>query len=1545
VKVEVTISEDKQRIEIRFSGEPSLVIKAKLENNQFQYDPLQALWHAPVMKERIAFAAMLKNDVEQRQVSDANETTINPETATKVFEMLHQLIVGLPESFESNAGGGTAIIDYTVEKRLAVKYLIDRIAPNYYKLTLIEQEHDNANLKFELHVLPEKQHAVVMDAVKGPEMQEKYRDETAEKTLGEIFIDWASALVKIRTAYQSREEEEEVEYGEDAGVKQEAFYLLKTFIPDFEKIIQQKGSTVIQVSPKWVVTVYTYDPHNGFYEVVIVDTLNEERMLQFDVNLNPSLSEAEVTAEWMNFNYQPLYGRTETEEAIEERGGDFGIEMTRTMNAWLEDIIHQKENIEKEISRQKEQELPVSIKAFQLLNEIFPSLRDNIRQGKSEEIHVMDNQGTEHLVGFYIDYSSENIIVVEDSTKANRLLSYVVTIDAEKNTAIAEGESLHRSYAALYNPETEEEILERGASVTAAYTIALVKWLTDIKLFIKQSQNSGDLPDTQTTEKDIQDLPVKAAGFVLLNKLFPSLRRKLNVSGSYEEFSVHDDDGVIHDIAFGVKKSDGRTITVVDKVHGKTYSKTYSGFTLTVDLKKKEIEVRKGGFDPEYAKKFKPDAGWIDQGSERKNRLPLTEAFVKWLSEISRLIQTESARQSSGEPVRKKAYQLLQKLIPDVEKFLKKKDSHAHYHLSRNSRKHRTMTIGLVTRKAEGYQIRISDGVNNLLDIEFIVRVDPKTREAEVVYDDMTFVYDQHFKRLARSAKQIEQPGGHRGNELTFVFIRYLNEVIPLKERYEFETGKSSEGELLHNKFRSQIYHFLIKLFPEIKSTIGTNSGSNKIDVHFGFDEGQIRKLSCFVTEYFRNNINQVILVEDLGNKRQAYYDIRLNSDQKSAEAISEYLSDIYKRRYDQSLDAKEIERNDEVLTNVSTEGLFKWLLEKVKLFDSEGLHLRRSISGEPYPTLKEIPIPFPSGSEVSGNILLRKTTGLKFLSIATLEVESETDKEKQFTLKSYETPVDAFRAGVQKMYNYLASYSSPVNTSVQRIIRALEMYCWAQGISLTVGKEDYGLSAYDFAIGVAQWNEWDEEHPINKAPIGDVQYDIIRLRRFVLNQFEKLPEEFQQFILNKLAALDKQALPTDKSVEVIRQYLDDLIVRTDVMEEERYYPVLSFFLRVFKLFSESTLTLDAISKDEIKIFDLYTALFQEDEDDPGNKIIINGNEYNRQKVHALILERIESMPEQDQYTILLQLDEVRPTYDSFKGKFIPPSVNKKTKRIADFVRHRLKTYDSNTVEEPYMVRVLIEILRGQYSPDIDDDEIVPTEAAKRNSQIEMLLFSKEPYHSSYTPAERDFIRQYTGYYEEYEIIQPAPEIIIHYLWQVAQQHGFMGGAVLDPCCGKGDMFAFAPEDTTLIGYEAHTYAATIAKILYPDTVIMNQPFESLFFEGDRHMGNKIPETFDLVICQLPRNDFEGRYAGSGEKAWTDAWTYDEYLLRRSLDVLKPGGLIVCLVPTRFNSTTINAVKKAIAAQTSIVSIHRFAENVLASTDLIIMKKKHGRRN
>ena len=201
-------------------------------------------------------------------------------------------------------------------------------------------------------------------------------------------------------------------------------------------------------------------------------------------------------------------------------------------------------------------------------------------------------------------------------------------------------------------------------------------------------------------------------------------------------------------------------------------------------------------------------------------------------------------------------------------------------------------------------------------------------------------------------------------------------------------------------------------------------------------------------------------------------------------------------------------------------------------------------------------------------------------------------------------------------------------------------------------------------------------------------------------------------------------------------------------------------------------------------------------------------------------------------------------------------------------------------------------------------------------------------------------------YYTPYQAIEK--------MWGLAVKHGFKfsaGKKILEPSCGIGRFFEFVPTFCKAVGYEIDKYAAVIAKLKFPEFTIINDLFETMFFDKIKRYVPPVAD-FDLVIGNPPYREFVSKWAviedamKENEKTRTSAVTYDQYFMMRGVDLLKPGGLLIFIIPNTFlsNDNKYNEFKERLNKKAELIDAYRLPNKLFSntdiSTDIIVLKKR-----
>lgn len=247
----------------------------------------------------------------------------------------------------------------------------------------------------------------------------------------------------------------------------------------------------------------------------------------------------------------------------------------------------------------------------------------------------------------------------------------------------------------------------------------------------------------------------------------------------------------------------------------------------------------------------------------------------------------------------------------------------------------------------------------------------------------------------------------------------------------------------------------------------------------------------------------------------------------------------------------------------------------------------------------------------------------------------------------------------------------------------------------------------------------------------------------------------------------------------------------------------------------------------------------------------------------------------------------------------------------------------------------------------------------KINKTIEDKINKNDKTGESYTPEDIALLQQYTGaggY--KHKTDKPdegllwefyTPDSVVQAMWRLAYKYGFAGGKVLEPSCGTGRLLKYCPPNALADGYEINYYSYRIAQLTYPQHTFYHKSFETLFFDGNRHLKDNHPKRgyYDLVIANPPYGIFSGKYAGMGEKKWTKATRYDHYFITRCLDLLKPGGLGVFLIQFSFlwsGVKSFDPVRHRISQQAELLDAYRLPNGTFQKSsyppDLVVFRRE-----
>ncbi len=208
-----------------------------------------------------------------------------------------------------------------------------------------------------------------------------------------------------------------------------------------------------------------------------------------------------------------------------------------------------------------------------------------------------------------------------------------------------------------------------------------------------------------------------------------------------------------------------------------------------------------------------------------------------------------------------------------------------------------------------------------------------------------------------------------------------------------------------------------------------------------------------------------------------------------------------------------------------------------------------------------------------------------------------------------------------------------------------------------------------------------------------------------------------------------------------------------------------------------------------------------------------------------------------------------------------------------------------------------------------------------------------------------EFIELYTALSpDEYESARAStltafytPPVVISSIYKAMEQMGFREGNILEPSCGIGNFIGMLPQsmqDSKIYGVEIDKISAGIAQQLYQKTSIAAQPFEEA----------NIPDSFfDAVIGNVPFGDIrvnDRRYNKHN-------FLIHDYFFAKSLDKLRPGGVMALITSKGTMDKESPAVRKYIAQRADLLGAIRLPNNTFKGnagtevvSDILILQKR-----
>lgn len=180
---------------------------------------------------------------------------------------------------------------------------------------------------------------------------------------------------------------------------------------------------------------------------------------------------------------------------------------------------------------------------------------------------------------------------------------------------------------------------------------------------------------------------------------------------------------------------------------------------------------------------------------------------------------------------------------------------------------------------------------------------------------------------------------------------------------------------------------------------------------------------------------------------------------------------------------------------------------------------------------------------------------------------------------------------------------------------------------------------------------------------------------------------------------------------------------------------------------------------------------------------------------------------------------------------------------------------------------------------------------------------------------------------------------IVSAMWRAVDRLGFKGGRVLEPSVGAGNFFGLMPHElrkaSALNGVELDRITSGIAAQLYPEAKVARMGFQD-YLIPDGH--------FDIAIGNPP---FGRESLYDGKRKDLSGFSIHNYFFAKSLDGLKPGGVLAMVVTNRMLDVAGDKARRYMADRADFIGAIRLPNDAFmanagtsVTTDIIFMRKR-----
>lgn len=182
-----------------------------------------------------------------------------------------------------------------------------------------------------------------------------------------------------------------------------------------------------------------------------------------------------------------------------------------------------------------------------------------------------------------------------------------------------------------------------------------------------------------------------------------------------------------------------------------------------------------------------------------------------------------------------------------------------------------------------------------------------------------------------------------------------------------------------------------------------------------------------------------------------------------------------------------------------------------------------------------------------------------------------------------------------------------------------------------------------------------------------------------------------------------------------------------------------------------------------------------------------------------------------------------------------------------------------------------------------------------------------------------------------------TPPVVIRSMYKALENMGLKTGNILEPSCGVGNFIGMLPdslEDCKLYGVELDSISGRIARQLYQKSTVAVQGYE------DTNLPNSF---FDVAVGNVPFGDFKVL----DKKYDKHKFLIHDYFFAKTLDKVRPGGVIAFITSKGTLDKENQSVRKYIAQRADLLGAIRLPNNTFkanagteVTSDIIFLQKR-----